>query len=177
MYINFTPHENAGGCIDTVAPSSLSLALLPHPRTVVRDGSWGSCDRGWWQPSSSSSSPRRRSVVVSLPVVAVVVGVPVSSPGNAAPSLQPAHIARSGGWLLSSCPSTRDPTPLTVASSGRGVVCLSLSFLSCTPFPPREQLLAAAVRDAVVVSAQSRCLSSRCLPCEYSPCCQKVVVT
>ena len=60
------------------------------------------------------------SVVIFLPVVAVIVGVPVSSPGNAAPRLQPTHIARSGGWLLSPCPSTHDPTPLTVASSGRG---------------------------------------------------------
>jgi hypothetical protein len=54
-------------------------------------------------------------------------------------------------------------TLLTVAM---GVVGFSLSFSSCTPFPPREQLLVAAVRGAVVVLDRPRRSSSCCPPCE-----------
>jgi hypothetical protein len=51
------------------------------------------------------------SVVASLSVAVVVIGggVPVSSPGNAVPHLHPTSSARSGGWPLSSYPSTCNP--------------------------------------------------------------------
>ena len=127
-----------------ISLSSLALLLLPlsTPQTVAREGSWGSCngDQGGGHPRPHSrgrctvgaAGSSRRSVVISLPVDVVVVSTPrvllIAAVAHRRPVLPPAiHPTHSGAkwpWNL----------------------CFFLSFSSCSPFPPRKQLLAAAVQ-------------------------------
>jgi len=95
----------------------------------------------------------RRSVVISPPVVDVVVSTPrallIAADGHRRrpvlpPAIHPANSGEKRPWEL----------------------CFSLSFSSCSPFPPRKQLLAAAVRGAVVVSIRPCRSSSPCPLCE-----------
>ena len=57
------------------------------------------------------------------------------------------------------------PPTIHLANNGDGVVGFSLSFSSCTPFPPCEQLLVVVVWGAVIVSARPRHSLSHCPPC------------
>jgi hypothetical protein len=169
------PHAKRGegschhpGCVDGAASSSSSspfprpchrrrvryfsrssLAfLLPvsTPRTVARDGGWGS-GGGGGDGGDGHPRPRLPLVVVVLAQLEVL-GHCLSlcfHPVSSCSQRQLAFV------ILSFHPRS---ILRTVASSGSGGHCFSPSFSSCSPLPPREQLLAAAVGGAVMVSAR-----------------------